>query len=59
MTAGIRFAETGLDRRQAVWRTLCDAYFSKLIPKDAAVLVHDFLGRDYNFQAYRAWLDAA
>ena len=33
-----RFAETGLDRRQAVWRTLCDAYFSKLIPKDAAVL---------------------
>jgi SAM-dependent methyltransferase len=33
-----RFANTGLEKRQAVWRTLCDAYFGKLIPPDAAVL---------------------
>ncbi|HZH02164.1 MAG TPA: M3 family metallopeptidase [Myxococcaceae bacterium] len=26
--------------------------------KDAAVLVHDFLGRDYGFQAYEEWLNA-
>ena len=24
--------------------------------KPAAVLVHDFLGRDYNFEAYARWL---
>ncbi len=27
--------------------------------KDAAVLVRDFLGRDYSFDAYRAWLGAS
>ncbi len=26
--------------------------------RDAAVLVHDFLGRDYDFKAYEAWLNA-
>lgn len=26
--------------------------------RDAAALVHDFLGRDYDFKAYEAWLDA-
>ncbi len=26
--------------------------------KDAAVLVHDFLGRDYSFKAYETWLNA-
>jgi SAM-dependent methyltransferase len=33
-----RFNDTGLDRRQQVWRVLCAAYFDKLIPADAAVL---------------------
>jgi SAM-dependent methyltransferase len=33
-----RFETTGLDKRRAVWRTLVDAYFSKLIPGDADVL---------------------
>jgi thimet oligopeptidase len=27
--------------------------------KDAAVLVKDFLGRDYDFRAYESWLNAA
>jgi len=26
--------------------------------RDAAALVHDFLGRDYDFKAYEAWLNA-
>jgi Zn-dependent oligopeptidase len=26
--------------------------------KPAAELVHDFLGRDYTFDAYRKWLDS-
>jgi len=25
--------------------------------KDAAILVKDFLGRDYDFKAYEAWLN--
>ncbi len=33
-----RFGDTGLVRRQAVWKTLCDAWFSKLIPPESAVL---------------------
>ena len=33
-----RFEETGLAKRRAVWRVLCEAFFSKLIAPDAAVL---------------------
>lgn len=33
-----RFSQTGIEKRQAVWRVLCDAYFSKLIANDATVL---------------------
>jgi SAM-dependent methyltransferase len=33
-----RFEQTGLDRRDRVWRVLCRHYFDRLIPKDATVL---------------------
>jgi ubiquinone/menaquinone biosynthesis C-methylase UbiE len=33
-----RFNQTGVDRRSGVWRVLCRSFFSKLVPKDAAVL---------------------
>ena len=33
-----RFEQTGLDKRRAVWRVLCDSFFSRFIPADAAVL---------------------
>ena len=33
-----RFEQTGLDKRRAVWRVLCDRFFSKYVPADAAVL---------------------
>ena len=38
---------------------LPDADFAYIEPggsKDAAVLIRDFLGRNYNLDAYRAWL---
>lgn len=34
----LRFAETGVEKRRAVWRQLCDHFFSKLIPPSATVL---------------------
>jgi len=33
-----RFGQTGLEKRRAVWRVLCDSYFSKMIPSDATIL---------------------
>ncbi len=33
-----RFENTGLDKRRAVWRTLTDAFFSRMIPVGASVL---------------------
>jgi ubiquinone/menaquinone biosynthesis C-methylase UbiE len=33
-----RFEDTGLEKRQAVWRVLCEAFFDKLVPAGAAVL---------------------
>jgi ubiquinone/menaquinone biosynthesis C-methylase UbiE len=33
-----RFANTGLEKRQRVWKVLCSRFFSKLIPADATVL---------------------
>jgi SAM-dependent methyltransferase len=33
-----RFGNTGLEKRDRVWKILCDAYFSKLVPSDATVL---------------------
>lgn len=33
-----RFAETGLDNRKRVWRTLCRCYFDKLVPADSSIL---------------------
>jgi thimet oligopeptidase len=35
-----------------------DEILAKGGTRDAAVLVHDFLGRDYDFKAYEAWLNA-
>ena len=34
----IRFNETGLDKRLAVWRVLCRSYFDKLVPPQSTVL---------------------
>lgn len=33
-----RFGQTGAEKRRAVWRVLCNDFFSKLIPGDATVL---------------------
>ena len=33
-----RFEQTGLERRDRVWKVLCNSFFDRLIPKDAAVL---------------------
>jgi SAM-dependent methyltransferase len=33
-----RFEDSGLENRRAVWRTLVDAWFRKLVPADAEVL---------------------
>src|SRR5262245_58452684 len=33
-----RFGITGLEKRDKVWKVLCDAYFSKLISPEATVL---------------------
>jgi SAM-dependent methyltransferase len=33
-----RFEQTGLDRRDAVWKVLCKHYFSQRMPANAAVL---------------------
>lgn len=33
-----RFSQTGLEKRQAVWRQLCRHFFDKLVPADAAIL---------------------
>jgi thimet oligopeptidase len=35
-----------------------DEILAKGGTRDAAALVHDFLGRDYDFKAYEAWLNA-
>ncbi|HEX8792673.1 MAG TPA: M3 family metallopeptidase [Polyangiaceae bacterium] len=35
-----------------------DQILAKGGTRDAAALVHDFLGRDYGFKAYEAWLNA-
>lgn len=34
----IRFNQTGVEKRRAVWRVLCDSFFSKLVPADATIL---------------------
>lgn len=34
----MRFSQTGTDKRRQVWRVLCDAYFSKLVPPQSTVL---------------------
>lgn len=34
----IRFHQTGLEKRRAVWRVLCQSYFSKIVPANATVL---------------------
>ena len=35
----VRFAQqTGIAKRQAVWRQLCEHFFSKLVPADATIL---------------------
>src|SRR5260370_23799452 len=33
-----RFGKTGLEKRDRVWKVLCDAYFSKIVPPDSIVL---------------------
>lgn len=33
-----RFSNTGISKRQAVWKTLCEVFFSKLVPPNAAIL---------------------
>jgi len=33
-----RFEQTGLDRRDRVWKVLCKSYFDRRIPKQASVL---------------------
>lgn len=33
-----RFGQAGLEKRRAVWRVLCESFFSKIIPGDATVL---------------------
>ena len=33
-----RFGQTGLAKRRAVWRVLCQDYFAKLVPANATVL---------------------
>lgn len=33
-----RFVQTGLDRRDRVWKVLCQHYFARRIPSDATVL---------------------
>lgn len=33
-----RFGQTGTAKRRAVWRVLCDDFFSKLVPVDATIL---------------------
>ncbi|MFA5950042.1 MAG: class I SAM-dependent methyltransferase [Hyphomicrobium sp.] len=33
-----RFQNTGLSKRDAVWKTLCASYFQRLIPENATVL---------------------
>ena len=34
----IRFNQTGVEKRRAVWRVLCQSFFSKLVPADATIL---------------------
>lgn len=34
----LRFTQTGVSKRQAVWRQLCQHFFSKLVPADSAIL---------------------
>lgn len=34
----LRFTQTGVSKRQAVWRQLCQHFFSKLVPADATIL---------------------
>jgi len=34
----LRFAQTGVAKRQAVWRQLCAHFFAKLVPADSVIL---------------------
>ena len=34
----LRFTQTGVGKRQAVWRQLCEHFFAKLVPADATIL---------------------
>lgn len=34
----LRFSQTGVAKRKAVWRQLCEHYFNKLVPADATIL---------------------
>jgi len=34
----LRFKQAGIEKRRAVWRQLCDHFFSKLIPPESTVL---------------------
>lgn len=34
----IRFTQTGVDKRQAVWIQLCEHFFSKLVPVESTIL---------------------
>lgn len=34
----IRFNQTGVEKRRAVWRVLCQSFFSKLVPANATIL---------------------